>query len=69
MWAVNDGHSLDLTLTLLYYSTPTIRASLHPKLYGERTMTWTQVYDPFGHWWLSTLVAALPIIVLFGLLA
>src|SRR5881227_1071691 len=32
-------------------------------------MTWTQVYDPFGHWWLSTLVAALPIIVLFTLLA
>lgn len=32
-------------------------------------MTWTQVYDPFGHWWLSTFVAALPIIVLFGLLA
>jgi lactate permease len=32
-------------------------------------MTWTQVYDPFGHWWLSTLVAALPIIVLLTLLA
>lgn len=32
-------------------------------------MTWTQVYDPFGHWWLSALVAALPIIVLFTLLA
>ena len=32
-------------------------------------MTWTQVYDPLGIWWLSTLVAALPIIVLFGLLA
>ena len=32
-------------------------------------MTWTQVYDPFGHWWLSTLVAALPILVLLGLLA
>jgi lactate permease len=30
---------------------------------------WTQTYDPFGHWWLSTLAAALPIIVLFGLLA
>jgi lactate permease len=32
-------------------------------------MQWTQIYDPFGHWWLSTLVAALPMIVLFGLLA
>ena len=32
-------------------------------------MTWTQTYDPFGHWWLSTLCAALPIIVLFVLLA
>ncbi len=32
-------------------------------------MHWTQVYDPFGHWWLSTMVAALPIVVLFGLLA
>jgi lactate permease len=32
-------------------------------------VTWTQAYDPFGHWWLSTLVAALPIVVLLGLLA
>ncbi len=32
-------------------------------------MQWTQVYDPLGHWWLSTLVAALPIIILFTLLA
>ena len=30
---------------------------------------WTQGYDPLGHWWLSALVAALPIIVLFTLLA
>ncbi len=32
-------------------------------------MTWTQVYDPVGHWSLSTLIAALPIIVLLALLA
>jgi lactate permease len=32
-------------------------------------MQWTQIYDPVGHWWLSTLLAALPIIVLFTLLA
>src|SRR5262245_52881119 len=35
----------------------------------EMAMHWTQVYDPLGHWWLSTLVAALPIIILFVLLA
>jgi lactate permease len=32
-------------------------------------LTWTQIYDPLHHWWLSTLVAALPVIVLLGLLA
>src|SRR5580692_8268814 len=32
-------------------------------------MNWTQTYDPVGIWWLSTLVGALPIIVLFSLLA
>ncbi len=32
-------------------------------------MTWTQLYDPLGHWWLSTLMAALPIVILLGLLA
>jgi lactate permease len=36
---------------------------------GAWLVTWTQVYDPFGHWWLSALVASLPIIVLFALLA
>ena len=32
-------------------------------------MPWTQTYDPLGHWWLSTLVAALPVVVLLGALA
>ncbi len=32
-------------------------------------MAWTQVYDPLNNWMLSTLVAALPIVVLLGLLA
>lgn len=32
-------------------------------------MTWTQLYDPLGHWWLSTIVAALPVIVLLSALA
>jgi lactate permease len=32
-------------------------------------VTWTQVYDPLGHWWLSTLVAAIPVVVLLSALA
>jgi lactate permease len=32
-------------------------------------VTWTQNYDPLGHPWLSTLLAALPILILLGLLA
>jgi lactate permease len=31
--------------------------------------TWSQNYDPLGHPWLSTLLAALPILILLGLLA
>jgi len=30
---------------------------------------WQQNYDPTGHWWLSTMIAALPIVVLLGTLA
>lgn len=31
-------------------------------------MTWTQVYDPVGQWWLSTLIALLPIALVLTLL-
>ena len=30
---------------------------------------WPQRYDPTGHWWLSALLAALPVVVLLGSLA
>ena len=30
---------------------------------------WPQGYDPFGHWWLSTLIATTPVVVLLGSLA
>jgi lactate permease len=30
---------------------------------------WPQAYDPTGHWWLSALLAALPVVVLLGSLA
>jgi len=30
---------------------------------------WQQNYDPTGHWWLSTICAALPVVVLLGTLA
>ncbi len=30
---------------------------------------WPQGYDPLGHWWLSALVATLPVVVLLGTLA
>jgi hypothetical protein len=33
------------------------------------TTPWAQGYDPFGHWRLSTICAALPVVVLLGTLA
>ena len=33
------------------------------------SVPWEQGYDPLGSWWLSTLVASLPILVLLGTLA
>jgi lactate permease len=35
----------------------------------ELNSGWRQQYDPVGHWWLSTLIASLPVIVLLGALA
>jgi lactate permease len=32
-------------------------------------MPWSQIYDPMGRWWLSALLAALPVVVLLGTLA
>jgi lactate permease len=36
---------------------------------GTPNTPWPQGYDPFGHWWLSTIFAAFPVIVLLGTLA
>ena len=33
------------------------------------TTPWAQGYDPLGHWWLSTMFAAIPVVVLLGTLA
>ena len=33
------------------------------------TTPWSQGYDPLGRWWLSTILAAVPVIVLLGTLA
>ena len=30
---------------------------------------WRQQYDPTGHWWLSTILAAMPVVVLLGAMA
>lgn len=49
--------------------TPRVRVPAITPSMRCTAVTWTQVYDPFGAWWLSTLVAALPIVVLLGLVA
>ena len=33
------------------------------------SMEWVQIYDPLGNAWLSTVAAALPIVLLLGTLA
>jgi len=36
---------------------------------NPKTGIWQQGYDPTGHWWLSTLLAAMPLVVLMGAMA
>lgn len=36
---------------------------------NPRTGLWQQAYDPTGRWWLSTLFAAMPVVVLLGSMA
>src|SRR6266849_6661640 len=56
-----------LLLILLHLLVPPIREILiFP---GATFMTWTQNYDPFGSALLSPLAAALPVVLLLGLLA
>jgi len=45
-----------------------IAAIMILKLPAQAT-PWSQIYDPTGHWWLSTLIASLPVVVLLGTLA
>src|SRR5450755_506874 len=35
----------------------------------ELSAGWQQQYDPTGHWWLSTIIASVPVVVLLGALA
>src|SRR5947208_5223877 len=48
---------------------PGIATATMPRTRAGNDMPWTQNYDPFGSPWLSTLVAALPVVLLLGLLA
>ncbi|HLV88286.1 MAG TPA: L-lactate permease [Candidatus Sulfotelmatobacter sp.] len=36
---------------------------------GSSSQPWAQTYDPFGHWWISTICASVPVLVLLGTLA
>src|SRR5258705_373245 len=43
----------------------TIRPAQHPKnSSGDAPMVWQQVYDPLSNMWLSTLLAAIPVVVM-----
>ena len=64
--AVSDGKSwlpgilMSIAATTLLVIAFTVSKPARP---------WAQGYDPFGRWWLSTICAALPVLVLLGTLA
>src|SRR5215469_12281534 len=59
-----ENYLLSTTLTIVALVVAVVILRI-PPLSG----TWAQNYDPTGHWWLSTLLASLPVIVLLGTLA
>src|SRR5690242_12789068 len=63
----NDGRpAVQISYHTAHYHGAILRPiSLSP---GLLLMDWTQIYDPFGSPWLSTIVAALPIVLLLGTL-
>lgn len=46
-----------------------VAASIYLLKTNPHTGSWMQGYDPTGHWWLSTAIAALPVAVLLGTMA
>src|SRR5258708_39438409 len=54
-----------LTLVCQPAMRATIRPAQHPKnSSGDAPMVWQQVYDPLSNMWLSTLLAAIPVVVM-----
>jgi len=59
-WSV----SRDLLITLAL-----VLATIYLLETNSGVRKWVQVYDPTGRWWLSTIVAGLPVILLLGAMA
>jgi lactate permease len=60
-----SANSIVWTLAILVSAVVVVAILRIPAL----TSPWAQNYDPTGRWWLSTAVAALPVVVLLGALA
>jgi lactate permease len=63
-------HASAFSLALFALGIPaTILASIYLLHTNPAHNHWAQGYDPIGRWWLSTAIAALPIVVLLGAMA